>query len=150
MDQRGKRPGGVQWIDAREAVVDRPRTRVQLDLWGANAKILLPPGVSVAVTGNRTWSELKVDEGRYDIRARLDDDAVAVSISLTQDEHRVFTGAVHGTLMPATRRTVLRAWLRDPFASQRVTGLIRWHGIRLWLRRLPVVPRNRPTQKGLA
>ena len=59
---------GEIYLDAREAVVDRPRTRVQLDLWGANAKILLPPGVSVAVTGNRTWSELKVDEGRYDIR----------------------------------------------------------------------------------
>ncbi|MDX2358054.1 DUF1707 domain-containing protein [Dietzia sp. PP-33] len=59
---------GEIYLDAREAVVDRPRTHLQLDLWGANAKILLPPGVSVAVTGNRTWSELKIDEGRYDIR----------------------------------------------------------------------------------
>lgn len=95
-------------------------------------------------------------EGRYDIRARLTGTAVAVSISLTQGEHRVFTGAVHGTLRPATRSAVLRAWLRDPLASQRVSALIRWHGIRLWLRRLPVVPRTpsqptpRPTQKGLA
>lgn len=84
-------------------------------------------------------------EGRYDVKARLDDEAVAVSISLTQGEHRVFTGAVHGSLRPATRATVLRAWLRDPFASQRVSGLIRWHGVRLWLRRLPIIPR---TQKG--
>lgn len=59
---------GEIYLDAREAVVDRPRTRVQLDLWGANAKILLPPGVSVSVTGNRTWSELKIDEGKYDVR----------------------------------------------------------------------------------
>jgi hypothetical protein len=59
---------GEIYLDAREAVVDRPRTHLKLDLWGANAKILLPPGVSVTVTGNRTWSELKVDEGRYDIR----------------------------------------------------------------------------------
>lgn len=59
---------GEIYLDAREAVVDRPRTHIQLDLWAANAKILLPPGVSVAVTGNRTWSELKIDEGRYDIR----------------------------------------------------------------------------------
>lgn len=58
---------GEIFLDAREAVVDRPRTRVQLDLWGANAKILLPPGVSVSVTGNRTWSELKIDEGKYEI-----------------------------------------------------------------------------------
>lgn len=59
---------GEVYLDAREAVVDRPRTRLQLDLWGGNAKILLPPGVSVTVTGNRTWSDLKVDEGRYEIR----------------------------------------------------------------------------------
>lgn len=59
---------GEIYLDAREAVVDRPRTHLQLDLWGANAKILLPPGVSVSVTGNRTWSELKIDEGKYDIR----------------------------------------------------------------------------------
>lgn len=59
---------GEIYLDAREAVVDRPRTRMQLDLWAANAKILLPPGVSVSVTGNRTWSELKIDEGKYEIR----------------------------------------------------------------------------------
>jgi len=90
-------------------------------------------------------------EGRYDVRARLTDDDVAVTITLTQDEQRVFTGAVHGRLAPATRRAVLRALLRDPFASQRVALLIRWHGIRLWLRRLPVVPR-RPHQapRGMA
>lgn len=59
---------GDIYLDAREAVVDRPRTRVQLDLWGANARILLPPGVSVAVTGKRSLSELKIDEGKYEIR----------------------------------------------------------------------------------
>ncbi|NLD85294.1 MAG: DUF1707 domain-containing protein [Actinomycetales bacterium] len=58
---------GDIFLDAREAVVDRPRTRVHLDLWGANARILLPPGVSVTVTGKRTLSELKVDEGKYEV-----------------------------------------------------------------------------------
>lgn len=58
---------GEIFLDAREAVVDRPRTHVQLDLWGANAKILLPPGVSVSVTGNRTMTDLKVDEGKYQV-----------------------------------------------------------------------------------
>ena len=58
---------GEIYLDAREAVVDRPRTHLRLDLWGANAKILLPPGVSVAITGTRTMSDLKIDEGRYDI-----------------------------------------------------------------------------------
>ncbi len=89
-------------------------------------------------------------EGRYDIRARLDHRRVSVSISLTQDERRVFTGSISGELRPATRRAVARAVLRDPLAAQRVTTLIRLHGITLWLRRLPVVPRfPHRTPKGL-
>ena len=90
-------------------------------------------------------------EGRYDIRTRLTDGSVAVGISLTQGEETVFTASVHGDLRPATRGRVLRAVLGNPIPSQRVAALIRWHGIRLWLRRLPVVPR-RPHQapKGMA
>jgi len=93
-------------------------------------------------------------EGRYDIRTRLCEDQVAVAISLTQGSRSVFTASVHGDLEPATRRRTLAAVARNPIPSQRVSALIRWHGIRLWLRRLPVVPR-RPvtpddTQKGMA
>ncbi len=90
-------------------------------------------------------------EGRYDIRTRLTGDQVAVAISLTQGEETVFTASVHGALRPATRGRVLGAVARNPLPSQRVSALIRWHGVRLWLRRLPVVPR-RPHQapKGMA
>ncbi|KZO58148.1 MULTISPECIES: DUF1707 SHOCT-like domain-containing protein [Dietzia] len=58
---------GEIYLDAREAVVDRPRTHLQLDLWAANARVLLPPGVSVTITGNRTMTDLKIDEGRYEV-----------------------------------------------------------------------------------
>ena len=81
-------------------------------------------------------------DGRYDIRVRLTEDSVAVAIALTQEGEQVFTGSVHGDLVPATRRRTLGAVARNPFPSQRVSALIRWHGVRLWLRRLPVVPRR--------
>jgi DUF1365 family protein len=81
-------------------------------------------------------------EGRYDIRLRLTQHDVAVAISLDQDGRRVFDASVQGTLQPATRGRTLRAVLRNPVASQRVSTLIRWHGVRLWLRRLPVIPRG--------
>jgi len=85
-------------------------------------------------------------EGRYDIRTRLSEDTVAVAISLSQDDEVVFVASVHGELEPARRpaRTI-RAVARNPVPSQRVSALIRWHGIKLWLKRLPVVPR-RPHQ----
>ena len=90
-------------------------------------------------------------EGRYDIRTRITEDEVAVAVSLSQDGRTVFTASVHGDLEPATLRRTLGAVARNPLPSQRVSALIRWHGIRLWLRRLPVIPR-RPHQasKGMA
>ncbi|MGN6132308.1 MAG: DUF1365 domain-containing protein [Nocardioidaceae bacterium] len=90
-------------------------------------------------------------EGRYDIRTRLDDERVQVAITLTQHDETVFAGSVVGDLRPATRSAVVRAVLANPFPSQRVAALIRWHGIRLWLRRLPVLPRPPHTApKGMA
>jgi DUF1365 family protein len=81
-------------------------------------------------------------EGRYDITTKLTEGQVAVAISLTSpDGETLFTGAVHGDLEPATRGRSLRRVAANPLPSQRVSALIRWHGIRLWLRRLPVVPR---------
>lgn len=122
------------------------------------------PAVRTEAPAQPVWVQTAVDkafyvspffavEGRYDIRARLTDDEVTVSISLTQAGERVFTGSVHGRLSPATPGAVLRAVASDPFASRRVAALIRWHGVRLWLRRLPVVPRpaqpaRRPVPKG--
>ena len=89
-------------------------------------------------------------EGRYDIRTRITGSHVAVGISLTQGDTTVFTAAVHGDLEPATRRRVVGAVLRKPIPSQRVSALIRWHGVRLWLRRLPVIPRRpHPAPKGM-
>ena len=89
-------------------------------------------------------------EGRYDIRTRITGSNVAVGISLTQGDTTVFTAAVHGDLEPATRRRVVGAVLRDPIPSQRVSALIRWHGVRLWMRRLPVIPRRpHPAPKGM-
>jgi uncharacterized protein len=110
-----------------------------------------PHSLTTAVSKEMYVSPFFAVEGRYDVRARLTDDDVAVAITLTQCEEQVFSGSVHGPLVPATRGAVLRALLRDPFAAQRVALLIRWHGVRLWLRRLPVVPR-RPHQapRGMA
>ncbi len=107
----------------------------------------------LSVAGPSTPGEHSVDkefyvspffavEGRYDIRTRITSDQVAISITLNQDGEAVFAASVHGDLEPATRRRTLRRVLGNPVPSQRVSALIRWHGVRLWLRRLPVVPRR--------
>lgn len=79
--------------------------------------------------------------GRYEVGLRLERDLVRVSVALDRDHRRVFTAVTTGTPVPATTRTVLRTFRRHLFMTHRVSLLIRWHGIRLWLARLPVQPR---------
>ncbi len=81
-------------------------------------------------------------EGRYDLRFLLDRERVATTIRLRQDGQTVFSAAFTGSLRPATPGRLASLLVRRPFMTQRVSLLIRMHGIWLWLRRLPVVPRK--------
>jgi DUF1365 family protein len=80
--------------------------------------------------------------GRYDVMLRLAPEKVAVAIHLVQDDVRVFSAAFSGRPRPARTNTVVAAALRTPLVTYQVWALIRLHGIGLWLRRLPVVPRQ--------
>ncbi len=61
----------------------------------------------------------------------------------------VFRATLAGRV-DASRPSFLAGSLRHPFASYRVMALIRFEGIRLWLRRLPLVPRPvAPAQNGV-
>jgi len=84
--------------------------------------------------------------GAYRVRARLTDAGVGVSVALEREGQLVFTASLNGTPRPATRKAILMAALRSPLAGYRVSALIRLHGIRLWLRRLPVQPRPEVTR----
>lgn len=84
---------------------------------------------------------LSVD-GRYLMRFSPPGDQLSVTMALRQDGATPFTATLRGTARRATLGHVLAASLSRPFMPQRVSALIRWQGIRLWLRRLPVVPRS--------
>jgi hypothetical protein len=87
--------------------------------------------------------------GRYEVALRLEDDLVRVSVALDRDHRRVFTAVTTGTPVPATPRTVLRTFRRHLFMTHRVSALIRWHGIKLWLAKLPVQPRPPHSQEAV-
>jgi uncharacterized protein len=80
-------------------------------------------------------------DGHYEVTLRLDPQSVVVSVNLHQAGSLVFTASFDGTPRPATRGAVVRAALRTPLVTHQTSARIRLHGIRLWLRRLPVVPR---------
>ncbi len=80
--------------------------------------------------------------GEYRMRLPRPDERLDLAVHLERSGIRLFTATVRGERRAATSRSLLRAAARHPFATLAVSFAIRRHGIRLWLRGLPVVPRD--------
>ncbi|OLT21574.1 hypothetical protein BJF78_08105 [Pseudonocardia sp. CNS-139] len=83
-------------------------------------------------------------DGHYDMRLPVPGPELALAVSLRQDGGTALTATLTGTRRPVTTAALAATVLRHPLAPQRVSALIRRHGIALWLRRLPVVRRPSP------
>lgn len=82
-------------------------------------------------------------DGRYEMQFTEPGATVGLSITLRRGEKLdpVFRATLHGHRAVARVRSLGGAAARHACGSWRVIALIRWQGIRLWLRRLPLVPR---------
>ena len=84
--------------------------------------------------------------GSYRMRLPEPGARVDVSIRLDLPGHPPFVAVLRGTRRPATTAHLLRLLARHPFPTLVISARIRWQGIRLYLRGLPVVPRNKGTE----
>jgi DUF1365 family protein len=66
---------------------------------------------------------------------------LSLAIRLTPPDGRPFAATLRGCRRPAKPAAIIATAIRYPWATVVVTLRIRWHGIRLLLRGLPVVPR---------
>jgi DUF1365 family protein len=82
-------------------------------------------------------------DGSYRMRLPLPDDRLALTISLQHDGARPFVATLRGSRRPATASGLIRAALRHPASTLVGALLIRFQGIRLYMRGLPVVPHSR-------
>ncbi|MBV2354893.1 DUF1365 domain-containing protein [Streptomyces sp. J2-1] len=81
-------------------------------------------------------------DGRYRMRLPLPGDRLHLSIRLDRpDGGAPFTATVHGSRRPATPAALLGLAARHIWPTLMVSAAIRFHGIRLFLRGLPVRPR---------
>ncbi|ANY08306.1 DUF1365 domain-containing protein [Pseudonocardia sp. HH130630-07] len=86
-------------------------------------------------------------EGHYSMRLPEPDERLGIAVTLHQDGRPAFVATLAGRRLPATPGRVLAMLLRRPLVTLRTSALIRWHGIGLWLRRMPIVARpTRPPQ----
>jgi uncharacterized protein len=114
-----------------------------------HAYLLLPDVDGYAEAEKQLYvSPFNDTSGSYRLRFVLSGEQVRVDVVLVRDGGVVFDASFEGTPAAATRRAVVREAVRSPAMPQRVSALIRLHGIRLWLRGLPVVPRppHRPQE----
>ena len=81
-------------------------------------------------------------DGRYDLQFQLTPEVVSSTVVLKQDDEPVFSATFRGEPRSATPGRLARLLVSMPFMTHRTSLLIRIHGVWLWLRRLPVVPRQ--------
>lgn len=82
------------------------------------------------------------DDGYYTMRLPEPGEMLDIAVTLHREGQAPFVAAVQGRRRPASRGTLLRTWGRHPAETLLVALRIRVQGIRLWLRRLPVVART--------
>jgi uncharacterized protein len=106
------------------------------------AYLLHPDGDGTAYADKQLYVSPFYDvSGQYRLRFTLTPTQVASSVVLTRDREVAFVATFRGVPRPASNRRVATLLLRRPLMPQQVSALIRVHGIWLWLRRLPVIPR---------
>jgi hypothetical protein len=107
-----------------------------------HAYLLHPDASGMAVTDKALYVSPFFDvSGAYELRFTLGPTEVATSVTLHREGAVAFTATFHGRPAPATPRALMLQLLRQPLMPHRISTLIRVHGGRLWLRRLPVRPR---------
>jgi len=78
-------------------------------------------------------------DGRYRMAFSEPGERLSVQMELHQDGARVFAASLTGRRRPLTAGNLARMAVRHPLMPQRVTGLIHLHGVRLYLRRVPLI-----------
>ena len=113
-----------------------------------HAYLLRPDEAGVAVTDKHFHVSPFFDvSGTYELRFTLRPELVSTTVTLRREGTVAFSATFRGHPEPATRRTLTRLLIRQPFMPQRVSALIRVHGIWLRLHRLPVHPRPHHTRQ---
>ncbi|WP_069173366.1 DUF1365 domain-containing protein [Streptomyces griseus] len=113
--------------------------------------LLHPDGAGRVSTGKDFYvSPFFPVDGDYRMRLPEPGPRLDLTVHLEREGARPFTATVRGVRRPATPARLLRLALRHPLSTLIVSLAIRLHGVRLFLRRLPVQPRPRHhTQEGM-
>ncbi|GAA4554370.1 DUF1365 domain-containing protein [Amycolatopsis samaneae] len=104
--------------------------------------LLIPDADGHARTPKQFYVSPFLDpDGDYMMRVPRPGARLAITITLNQGGDTTLVAGLRGTRRAATPTEVVKLLLAQPFLPQRVSALIRRHGIALWVRRTPIRPR---------
>ncbi|MGI8335201.1 DUF1365 domain-containing protein [Actinomadura scrupuli] len=110
--------------------------------YGERYCYLLEPGpFGRARADKRLYVSPFLGGGRYLMWLPVPGDRLAIRITLVQDGRAVLTATLTGRRIRSDLAGMVGATLHRPLTPLWISLLIRGHGIRLWLRGLPTVPR---------
>jgi DUF1365 family protein len=137
-------PLSVFWCHDRDGRLCHVIAEVH-NTYGERHAYLLPPADLPVVTAKNFYvSPFNQVDGYYLVQAPKPGDEVDVTVALHRDRRPacpVFTAELRGRRRPATVSQVAVMQFIAPLAPLTVSARIRIQGIKLWLRRVPVVPR---------
>jgi uncharacterized protein len=137
-------PLSVFWCHDSDGLLRHVIAEVH-NTYGERHAYLLPPADLPVVTAKRFYvSPFNQVDGYYLVQAPRPDREVDVTVSLHNESRPVsakFIANLRGERRPATPRQVAIMQLISPLAPLVVAARIRIQGVKLWLRRVPVVPR---------
>jgi DUF1365 family protein len=141
-------PLTLYWCHDAHGVLRHIVAEVHNTYGGRHAYLLPPHGDRPAMVRKKLYvSPFNDVDGYYLVRAPLPDDELDVRISLHRDSQPAFVATVRGSRRSASACELLKLQFVAPLAPLMGAIGIRVQGITLWLRRVPIVARNVPTEK---
>ena len=135
-------PLSVFWCHDRDGRLRHVIAEVH-NTYGERHAYLLPPADLPVMTAKKFYvSPFNQVDGYYLVQAPRPDSEVDITVALHRDSvSPAFIANLRGQRRPATTRQVAIMQIISPLAPLVVAARIRIQGIKLWLRRVPVVPR---------
>ncbi len=134
-------PLSVFWCHDRDGRLRHVIAEVH-NTYGERHAYLLPPADLPVITAKKLYvSPFNAVDGYYLVQAPRPDSEVDITVELHRDRAPAFTANLRGQRRPATNRQVAIMQIVSPLAPLVVAARIRIQGIKLWLRRVPLVPR---------
>ncbi|MFJ5613637.1 DUF1365 domain-containing protein [Streptomyces sp. NPDC093221] len=144
-------PLTLYWCHARDGTPRHVVAEVHNTYGERHCYLLAPDAEGRASTAKELYvSPFFPVEGDYRMRVPEPGNRLSVTVHLELDGKRPFTATVSGDRRPATAAGLLRAAVRHPWSTLLVSAGIRFHGVLLYLRGLPVRPRpSHHVQEGM-